>query len=803
MADPETPTNQPSDPSTSSASSASSAESPAAPPSEPEATKVPPATYAPLVPISWFLGIETLSKLRDIAINYLVHDFNARDWMDPGSPVDLRTGRSQIWFDYLADMGDGGASMTALAYHMQRASLRLADLEPGRVGAGERGLAPELPAGAFLFIGGDLAYPASDRETVETRVIGPFRAARERLGLVPGAGWRPVYGIPGNHDYYAHLHGFNCVMRTHDPPDPPFQIPGHRAAQAASYVRLRLPHDWELWGLDLGKNGIDFRQTRYFTRPDEAGRPVPRRLILCTPNPPIVFSKSVPDAEHLRALRDNLELRTDFEALADGKPQELADGESPKHELECRLDLAGDTHHYARYGRVDSVHDAVPAHSYASLVSGGGGAFLHPTHTTIGKIAPRRLYPDAWESRVRVVERLVSLWRTLRAGQAWAFAALLALGIYRGAFVADSRGMAAGFQWLLHVLAGGPAPASVPSPLASLVAAGSIVGFVVALLLLVRLRVFIILRSSRKRRERLRKLAAARPTGEPVDRTEPALSRGAIDRSYVLGMAWVTFQLLVVSAGLWVASSFWWPEASLGGALAVLSALFWIFGGVMLARAGVEYRLSFTEPHLLVLGLLQGIMQATLPLAIMLYATWPAIAMIVALWAACWLLVRALEWWRASIAARREPPARGDAAQPVYTSRVLDLSITLLWLVRYAMAMYLLAHFAAAHEPLFHGWSVGSAIACGVIGIVVCAHELGWYFLVALLWNGHNNEAGASSRIEDFKQWIRFHIGEDGVLTGYVIGIDSPRDVFGCKPRLVDVFQLRPRPPATGPTRPG
>ncbi|HWO24423.1 MAG TPA: hypothetical protein VNO30_37015 [Kofleriaceae bacterium] len=785
MADPETPAT---DPSGSSGSSGSSI---------PPAAKVPPATYVPLVPISWFLGVETIHKLRDIALNYLSHDFNVRDWMDPGSPVDLRTGRSQIWFDYIADIGDGGAAMTALVYQMQHASLRLADLEPGRVGADARGLAPELPAGAFLFIGGDFAYPASDRDTLETRVIEPFRAARERLGADAIAP-RPVYGIPGNHDYYAYLHGFNCVIRTHDPPDPPFQIPGHHAAQAASYVKLRLPHDWELWGLDLGKNGIDFRQGRYFTRPDEHGRTLPRRMILCTPNPPIVFGKSAPDEEHRCALQDKLELRADFEALAAGDPQDRSGGAPARHDLECRLDLAGDTHHYARYGHVDAVHDAVPAHSFASVVSGGGSAFLHPTHTSIGPIPPRRLYPAAWQSRVRVTERLVSLWRMLRAGQAWAFAALLTIGVYRGAFVADFEGVAAGLGWLLHVIAGGPAPARVPSPLASLAAAGSIVSFVVGLLLLLRLRLYVKMRSSRKRREQSRGPAAAPPAppayGEP-DRTQPVLSRGSIYRSYWRGLVWVTAQLFVISGGLWACAQLWWPEASLAGALAMLSTLFWFGAGVALARVGIEYRRASSEPRLLGLGLVAGFMQATLPLAIMLYATWPAIGMIVALWVACWLIVRALEWRRATLAARREPPARGDEVQRVYTNRWLDLAITLLWLVRYAAAMYLLAHFAASRAPLFHGLSVGSVITCGVLGVVMCAHELGWYFLVAMLWNGHNNEAGASARLEDFKQWIRFHIGEDGVLTGYVIGIDSPRDVFACKPRLVDVFQVRPKPP--------
>jgi hypothetical protein len=788
-----------------------------APPSPPPPETTPaPEAFSPLVPISWFLGIEMVNKLRDIAINHLISDFNARDWMDPGLPVDLRTDRDEIWFDYIADMGDGGAPMAALAFHMQRKALPLQELDPARAATAENGLQPELPAGEFLFLGGDLAYPASDTDTLEARVVRPFRVAQQRLGRKESDGRRSVYGIPGNHDYFDHLHGFNYIVRKHHPPGPKTQLPGYRAAQSASYVRMWLPHAWELWGMDLGKDGLDHRQARYFAIGKDAhDAPVLRRLILCTPAPAIVFGTAIPEPEHHRALHTKLGLRADFAALAEGKPQDTSGHRRKRYDLECRLDLAGDVHHYARYGSVEAVHDAVPAHSFASVVSGGGGAFLHPTSTSVGEIAPRRLYPPPWESRARVGERLVSLRRMLRAGQAWGLAALLAIGIYRGVFVADSAGAAAGFQWLLHVLFGGRTPPPVSSPAYTLAAAGSLGAIGVAMLILMWVRKLILDRSSVKEAKKLRDAEAEH--GEPVHSPhlaevrppaaagrqprEPHWTRSGLTRSYLRGLIWITLQLFVIALVLGLASLLWGPTVTLGGALAILAALLWIGGAIALAMVGSVYCRGGARAWLIALGAVEGIMQATLPLAIMLYATGPGLAMTVAVWVASWMIVRELERRRAVRARAHERSAPGAATQAIYTSRATDVAITLLWLARYGLTLFWLVRFSADQEPLFVGWSAVTAVVCGLVGIVVCAQELGWYFLVAMLWQGHNNEAGASVRLEDYKQWIRVHIGKDGVLTGYVIGIDLTQDPFDCKPRLVDVFQVRPKP--ARPANPG
>lgn len=85
-------------------------------------------------------------------------------------------------------------------------------------------------------------------------------------------------------------------------------------------------------------------------------------------------------------------------------------------------------------------------------------------------------------------------------------------------------------------------------------------------------------------------------------------------------------------------------------------------------------------------------------------------------------------------------------------------------------------------------------IACGLAGVVVALMScvwLGWYFAVSLAFQGHSNEAGSTAQIENYKQFIRFRITKNS-LTGYVIGIDEPKEHGSeLKPRIVDVFTLR------------
>ena len=363
-----------------------------------------------------------------------------------------------------------------------------------------------LPRGSFLFVGGDTAYHASNYATLVERFQHPFRwafssvrefaeknyllkdekknaivseeNAKERQEL-PGSlpGWsegieytdtepmRPIFGIPANHDYYDGIDGFNRLFRK-----PPFEnieenmvfngkrgkfllrIPTFSRKQEASYIAIRLPFEWWMFGIDSENEKLDFRQEFYFT---DIVTELPTKLILATPEPTTVFGKkSAPEektATYLKTITEELGLRQPF--LEDGKfkpvEQNSADSKTvenqtdkPKPDLNadyCRLDLSGDVHHYARYWGEDTrkfgdTTDKFHSDNYASLVAGGGGAFFDVTKTLIGKpldenkrpifkdrkiqgeIPPQRIYPSIKKSVAKTADKLFDLWNLRRGG---------------------------------------------------------------------------------------------------------------------------------------------------------------------------------------------------------------------------------------------------------------------------------------------------------------------------------------------------------------------------------------------------
>jgi hypothetical protein len=733
--------------------------------------------------VSWFLGIQVLNKLRSLILNALQHDFDLRDWMTPGAPVDL--GRSVasddgIWFDYIADTGDGNRAMAGLAYHLQR-DLEVAPSRPAALGPGASWVAagafaatapPRLPRGRFLFLGGDLAYPASDVETVKLRVLEPFRHARSDAADPPLA----VYGIPGNHDYFDHLIGFNRALRAPiDPtlPTAPVTIHGYRRDQQASYVRIRLSPKWELWGIDIGDHGLDFRQLRYF-RPDGEARP--KCLIVCTSSPPIVLDEDCATKAHKDALA-LLRLSDKFDALAKDPGPELED-------LECRLDLSGDTHHYARYGKVEPAPPTaggppIDVHRYAGVVSGGGGAFLHPTDFT-GPIPARRKYPTP-ERSLRIASGLVAFFPVAFAGHAWIFFGFIALALYVGS--ADWVGA---LTDLPHALVGAPTmPARIPAADLAMLA-GVLLSITGPLVWLGVVRP-LFLRTRRHRRRHPITLPFG-TTREPPWPPTAATSwlREALNRSYLVSLVWITVQLVAVFCLLvvppWLAATLW-PGATATGVIALLGAALFLLGGPWLAvTIGAEPPRPYLRLRLAFIGLLHGAMQLTLPLAILVYATPASVACVVGLWITV-----------AAVAIRvTRLPDREPAVRPWR----IRAAVTALWLLQWLGALAFFCMLATRELP--HQVGIWECVIAVLVGSTICIHQLGWYLLVALLWGGHNNEAGAGVHCEDYKQWIRFHLGRDEVLTAYVIGVDRAADRSATPTaavpaaRLVDVFQLRP-----------
>jgi Calcineurin-like phosphoesterase len=249
--------------------------------------------------------------------------------------------RDELWIDYAADTGDGFPATMSVASQLGRRSLTV-DVD---------GVERTLPRSSILVLGGDEVYPSANAEDYENRLEGPFRAA-----LPWTVADHPVmYGIPGNHDWYDGLTGFLRLFTQHR------WLGGWTRRQSRSYFAVKLPHNWWLWGIDIQLGMyVDEPQLEFFGGVLEESSPGDR-LILATPVPTWTELERDPHAYRNLAFIERTLLR-------------------PRG-IELKLTVAGDLHHYTRYTRRSTTTDgeaaSIPSHK---ITSGGGGAFLHPTH---------------------------------------------------------------------------------------------------------------------------------------------------------------------------------------------------------------------------------------------------------------------------------------------------------------------------------------------------------------------------------------------------------------------------------------
>jgi hypothetical protein len=474
-------------------------------------------------PVAWLFGRELIGSIKGILL-YAAYGkkLDPRDWMDaavfphgdpeaaqrfwrePGlapagaKPADSGAeqqwdeSRGEFWFDYIADSGDGGTATYSVAY-LCASELYVTSRDEGALRSDpsvwtgatrpqDRAL-DTLPVGEFLLIGGDTSYHVSDYITLASRFQRPFAWAYE--DLVRDLGHtaaairnRPLFGIPGNHDYYDQLDGFRRQFRRaveaepmYGPPapadparaTPQLCIPGYVRSQVASYVALRLPFDWWLWGLDTEVGQIDKRQQKFFkglcgAAVDGEISP-PRKLIVATCAPTTVFGKfaSANDEKAYDAIAQ-LGLPTPFCPRQEPDGSVTEPGDAQLEPGECRLDLSGDVHHYARYwgpsrpgapARPGATRPAPSATSYASVVSGLGGAFHHPTRTFLDEVTEQTLYPNEVDSTEALPSRLLSIRHIARGGFIWLAGGVVAFVITFAANVPrSSREIINNFIWI-------------------------------------------------------------------------------------------------------------------------------------------------------------------------------------------------------------------------------------------------------------------------------------------------------------------------------------------------------------------
>ncbi len=251
------------------------------------------------------------------------------------------TEKDEVWVDYIADLGDGFDSTYTMAHLLAQQELLIAGTT--------------LPRGDILILGGDQVYPTASREEYRNRFKAPYNLAFPFSNDIPKA---DMYAVAGNHDWYDGLNNFIrlfCRQRL---------VGNWQTKQARSYFAIELPHNWWIWAIDVQLEGdVDQVQLNYFEGLKNRMK-ANDNVILCTAEPSWVFYADGKNAGYrsLRYFEDRF----------------FNDAHKP---LNYILSLTGDLHHYSRYtASTEGV-------KMQKIVSGGGGAFLHPTHNL-----PEKLY---------------------------------------------------------------------------------------------------------------------------------------------------------------------------------------------------------------------------------------------------------------------------------------------------------------------------------------------------------------------------------------------------------------------------
>ena len=246
-----------------------------------------------------------------------------------------RSDAPELWLDYVADLGDGWNSTYTVASLLAAEELTL-DWD-GESYATERG--------AVLVMGGDQVYPVPKRSEYENRLLGPYRSA---LPCSPGPEAPELFAIPGSHDWYDGLINFISIFCRDR------WIGGWRTRQQRSYFALALPGGWWLWGVDIQFGSyLDEAQLEYFADIARDRLAEGDRIVLCM-------------AKEVESGRSVAETHSDRDV--DYLEHEVINPSGAR----LVLFLKSGKHYYARYQEDDGPRQHV--------TSGGGGAFLHPTH---------------------------------------------------------------------------------------------------------------------------------------------------------------------------------------------------------------------------------------------------------------------------------------------------------------------------------------------------------------------------------------------------------------------------------------
>lgn len=330
-------------------------------------------------PIAWYNPRVLLRSAREMmSTNDQLRNLDRREMYSPELRL-IQVAEEQregdFWWDFVSDFGDGGNATYTVTREMQKKSLPCKMHEDIK---NQEGLPAEFPIGELLVLGGDLAYPGASVEEYQYRLTEMWVASNSSPRKETGSDeLRPSLAIPQNHDWFDNIStfsryfvdtraddvGFKLMSAETEPDITPI---GTRKLQKQSYFAARLPNNWVILGFDFALVGdLDRQQFAAFHRLFSTGQITPDdNLILLYPEP--YWTRDLGD--HAR----------------EGYPKRYQRLEAYILNLQCRIRLriAGDIHHYARETARAGEH---LNYDDMLIVSGSGGAFLHPTHTRIAK----------------------------------------------------------------------------------------------------------------------------------------------------------------------------------------------------------------------------------------------------------------------------------------------------------------------------------------------------------------------------------------------------------------------------------
>ncbi|HEX4947223.1 MAG TPA: hypothetical protein VFZ34_11190 [Blastocatellia bacterium] len=328
-------------------------------------------------------------------------------------PLDKVTASAQpkeLWIDYVSDLGDGFNSTYAVAHALTQESLRVSGVEE------------PLIRGNILIFGGDEVYPTADRKEYKERLVAPYHWAWKELPQKsPNPDCLPanapyLFALPGNHDWYDSLSSFMEFFGDYERDE---FAGGWHVPQNRSYFALKLPQGWWLLGVDLQlASDLDYWQIKYFEKIVNLYMQPGDRIILCCAEPFWVFEKL--DSNRKAARPDsNLYRLIEILKARQGQTDKAEDETTPK-DKQIALYLAGDLHHYFRVWGKEDIEDPNEKNKL-QITSGGGGAFLHPTHGAMARAYRStsfrtNSYPTAWQTWWMGWRNLLFPWFNRRFG---------------------------------------------------------------------------------------------------------------------------------------------------------------------------------------------------------------------------------------------------------------------------------------------------------------------------------------------------------------------------------------------------